>query len=54
MMQELVAAYNEEHQELITYYQMRDVIANERNIVCRLSTLMITADVKRVRTASFC
>ena len=32
-MQELVAAYNEEHQELITYYQMRDVIANERNIV---------------------
>ena len=30
---EVVAAYNEKHQEPITYYQMMDVIANERNIV---------------------
>ena len=35
---EVVAAYNEEHQEPITYYQMRDVIANERNIVTQALT----------------
>ena len=35
--QEVVAAYNEEHQEPITYYQMRDVIANERNVTQALT-----------------
>ena len=35
---EVVAAYNEEHQEQITYYQMRDVIANEINIVTQALT----------------
>ena len=38
MMQEVVAAYNEEHQKSITCYLMRDVIANERNIVMQALT----------------
>ena len=37
-MQEVVAAYNEEHQKSITCYLMRDVIANERNIVMQALT----------------
>ena len=35
---EAVAGYNKEHQEPITYYQMRDAIANERNIVTQALT----------------
>ena len=38
MMQKVVAAYNEEHQKPITCYLMRDVIANERNIVMQALT----------------
>ena len=34
----VVAAQNKEHQEPITYYQVRDVIANERNIVTQALT----------------
>ena len=35
---EVVADYNEEHQELITYYQLSDVTANGRNIVTQALT----------------
>ena len=35
---EFVADYNEEHQELITYYQLSDVTANGRNIVTQALT----------------